>query len=124
MIEIYPIKSKAEQKRMCLICGLEYDSEASIYAATDGDKILGVCEFKVSDDNTASILAIGSEDEIITNDIARLMCGAIISFLFSCDIGRIKLDAENFPQNLPSSLGFKYTEQGWVIYNNNSEHTV
>lgn len=118
MIEIYPIKSKAEQKRMCLICGMEYDSDTSIYAAADGDKIEGICEFKVSNDNTAKILAIGNEDNNIKNDIAKLMCGAIISFLFSCDIGKISFDVSSFSPDFPSSLGFKNTEQGWIIYNN------
>ena len=114
LIEIFPVKSKPEQERMCLRCDIEYENKSSVYIASENDSILGLCKFKIND-NTASITAISSEIKPIRNDIAILLCSSVINFLISCKVEKILFEAEGFKDTFIHSLGFKKTDDNWTL---------
>ena len=114
MIEIFPVKSKTEQERMCLRCNIEYESNSAVYIAADSDSILGLCKFKIND-NTAIISDVSCEEQPISNDIACLLCRSVINFLFSCKTEKIYFESNGFKDSFIHSLGFKKTNDKWLL---------
>lgn len=114
MIEIFPVKSKPEQERICLRCDIEYETKSAVYVASENDSILGLCKFRIND-NSASITAISSEVKPIRNDIAILLCGSVINFLISCKVEKILFEADGFKDSFIHSLGFKKTDDMWLF---------
>ena len=49
MLKVLPIQSKTEQEAICLHCGVKYDADLLAYSATIDDRLVGVCQFKVTD---------------------------------------------------------------------------
>ena len=49
MLYINPVQKKDDQKEYCKACGVNFDEDAMCYAAWVDEKLVGVCQFHLSD---------------------------------------------------------------------------
>ena len=49
MLKVLPIQSKDTQRDICAACGVNFDPDLLAYSATVDDKLMGVCQFKLTD---------------------------------------------------------------------------
>lgn len=50
MLTIQPIESKDNQRQLSLQCGTEYLPDCLAYSCSDGDEIIGICQFHLAGD--------------------------------------------------------------------------
>ncbi len=80
MLEIIPIQEKSRQEEICRACGVEYDADTLAYSAYDGETLVGVAQFRLTDEG--GILydlanAIGNGDR----DALFIMGRAVLNFI-------------------------------------------
>ena len=49
MLKVLPIQSKEAQRDICAACNAKFDPDLLAYSATVDDKLMGVCQFKLTD---------------------------------------------------------------------------
>lgn len=104
MLEIKPIQTKEEQKRICEMCGVEYFPDDMAYFASEGDKLLGVCQFNMKGgrgyiSNMSN--AIGVDDF----EAMFIMARQTLNFIDLCGVhGAVYLGEES---RLSKAVGFK-----------------
>ena len=51
MLEIKPIQDKNQQKMLCELCRTVYRPSAMAYSAYDNGEPIGICQFRIKNDN-------------------------------------------------------------------------
>lgn len=79
MLKIVPMTKSEEQERICLHCGLRYDSSQLAYGAYEDDAVVGASQFTVKD-------GIGYITDIKCNEsdnapLVMLLGRAVLNFL-------------------------------------------
>ena len=107
MLEIKPIQTKEEQKEICELCGVEFDSDCLAYGAKEiehGEKLLGVSQFRIFGDcgviyDLANAAGVDDLEALIITGKATL------NFIDLCGVKDVIMKTEN--TNLPEILGFE-----------------
>lgn len=90
MLKVTPIQSKDEQKAACEICGAEFDTDLLAFALYEGDKILGVSQFKMAPEGGV-IRTIDLLDDKF--DLFYMLCAGTMNFIELCGALYAYLDA-------------------------------
>ena len=113
MLEVLPIESKAEQERLCALCGAEYLPDDLAYSARADGALAGVCQFRTGPGggilHTLDVIP-GFEDF----EPGFVMCRAAMSFIEMCG-GEYAVASAALAQRsraLLSAAGFKQTKDG------------
>ena len=110
MLEIKPVQTKEEQKKICGACGVAFDPDCFAYSAfEDGEKLLGVSQFRIFGDCG---IIYDLSNAAGTDDLEALiiMGKTALNFIDSCKIKDVIIKTEN--KDLPEILGFKQDENG------------
>ena len=108
MLEVKPIQSKEDQKALCELCGATYDADLLAYSLFEGERILGVCQFKMTPDG-GSIRSLDLIEE--TFDFIYMLCAGTLNFIELCGALYAYLDFEISPTRA-KLLGFEPDENG------------
>ena len=108
MLKVTPIQSKGEQKAACEICGAEFDADLLAFALYEGDKILGVSQFKMAPEGGV-IRTIDLTDDKF--DLFYMLCAGTMNFIELCGARFAYLDAPVDPV-LAKALSFAADESG------------
>jgi len=108
MLEVKPIQSKDDQKRYCEAVGGIYNADLLAYSLFDGDRLIGVCQFKMTPDG-GSIRSLDLNDEKF--DLIYMLCAGTLNFIELCGALYAYLDFEITPTKA-KLLGFEPDEGG------------
>ena len=108
MLEVKPIQSKSDQKEFCERCGGKYDADLLAYSLFDGDRLVGVCQFKMTP-NGGSIRTLDLTDEKF--DLIYMLCAGTLNFIELCGALYAYLDFE-ISDTKAKLLGFEPDESG------------
>ena len=108
MLEVKPIQLKEDQKRFCEAVGATYNADLLAYSLFDGDRLLGVCQFKMTPDG-GSILSLDLTDEKF--DLIYMLCAGTLNFIELCGALYAYLDFEISPTKA-KLLGFEPDQNG------------
>lgn len=108
LLEVKPIQYKEDQEAFCKICGATYDADLLAYALREGDRVIGVCQFKMTPDG-GSIRSLDLTDEKF--DFLYMLCGGTLNFMELCGALYAYLDFEISPTKA-KLLGFEKDENG------------
>lgn len=108
MLEVKPIQSKEDQKDFCERCGAAYDADLLAYSLFDGDRLIGVCQFKMTPDG-GSIRSLDLTEEKF--DLIYMLCAGTLNFIELCGALYAYLDFEITPTKA-KLLGFEPNENG------------
>jgi hypothetical protein len=113
MLEIKPIQTKEEQEEICGLCGVDFDIDCLAYAAREGNKLLGVSQFRILGEYAIIYDLVNAAG---ANDLGALiiMGKSTLNFIDLCGVKDVIIKAEN--QDLPRLLGFKTDDEGvWRV---------
>lgn len=120
MLKVLPIQSKTEQEAICLRCGVKYDADLLAYSATINDRLVGVCQFKVTDrggiiKDISSVLE--SENEAEEKEALFVLGRATLNFIDLTGMHKAYFEAD-CDEALIRRIGFKKVknEKGDEIY--------
>ena len=108
MLEVLPIQDKSAQETICLKCGVEYKPEMMAYSATVDGKLVGVCQFTMSDKggmlaDLANIKGLKDTQALFVLGRAMLnfvdLCGVHYAYCASDEIDAVLLRAIGFSMN-------------------------
>jgi hypothetical protein len=104
MLEVKPIQSKEEQKRLCGLCSIEYNADALAYSAYEGDTFLGITQFSIHDKKGQiyNITPVSGTDDI---EALFIMGRAAMNFIDLCKIADVYYEDGN--EKLGHMLGFR-----------------
>ena len=96
MLEIKPIQTKEEQKEICELCGIEFDSDCLAYSAIENGKLLGVSQFRIFG-KYAVIYNLVNAINVDDLEALIIMGKAALNFIDSCGIDNVimKCKGEN-----------------------------
>ena len=78
MLEVKPIQSKDDQKTYCEAVGGVYNADLLAYSLFDGDRLIGVCQFKMTPEG-GSIRSLDLTDEKF--DLIYMLCAGTLNFI-------------------------------------------
>ena len=108
MLTVKPIQSKDDQRKFCELCGAKYDADLLAYSLFDGDRLVGVCQFKMTPDG-GSIRSLDLTDEKF--DLLYMLCAGTLNFMELIGALFAYLDLEISPTKA-KLLGFEPDENG------------
>ena len=108
MLEVKPIQSKDDQKTYCEAVGGVYNADLLAYSLFDGDRLIGVCQFKMTPDG-GSIRSLDLTDEKF--DLIYMLCAGTLNFIELCGALYAYLDFEISPTKA-KLLGFDPDQNG------------
>ena len=108
MLEVKPIQSKDDQKTYCEAVGGVYNADLLAYSLFDGDRLIGVCQFKMTPDG-GSIRSLDLTDEKF--DLIYMLCAGTLNFIELCGALYAYLDFEISPTKA-KLLGFEPDQNG------------
>lgn len=104
MLEVKTIQNKDEQKRLCSMCGIEYNADALTYSASEGVTSIGIIQFAIQG-TIGIIYNIALCPGIDDNEALFIMGRAAMNFIDLCKISNIYYEDKN--KSLGNILGFK-----------------
>lgn len=114
MLEVKTIQDKEEQKRLCNLCGIEYNADALAYSACEGSNLIGIIQFAIQG-KIGIIYNIALCPDIDDNEALFIMGRAAMNFIDLCKISDIYFDDKN--KRLGNLLGFKQDIDGRYYIN-------
>ena len=111
MLKVLPIQSKLQQEELCLRCGVTYNPDLLAYAAYDDATLLGICQFKLT--NEGGVLYDLSPAEG-TNSFEGLfiMGRGTLNFIDLCGVRNAFFRGEVKDERLLLAIGFQKTTDG------------
>jgi len=112
MLEIKPIQTKEEQEKICKLCEVDYDSDCLAYSAKEGEKLLGVSQFRIFGEYA---VIYDLKNAVGVDDLEALIITgkATLNFIDLCGVKDVIIKSENQnSKNLPKILGFKKDADG------------
>ena len=116
MLIIKPIQTKEEQKKICGMCGVEFDECAMAYAAREDEDIIGITQFRILGKH-GIIYDLANTDGVDDLEALIIMGRATLNFIDLCGTRDVIIKTEN--KNLPKILGFEKDADG--VYKINLE---
>lgn len=104
MLEIKPIEDKKTQKEYCVLCGVSYKADDMAYGASEGGKLLGVCQFRIGN-GTGYIHDLICADGVDDFEALFLMGRQTLNFIDLCGVHKAEFCGEE--SRLTKAIGFK-----------------
>lgn len=114
MLEVKTIQSKEEQKRLCILCGIEYNADSLAYSAFEDVTFIGIIQFAIHG-KIGIIYNIVLCPDIDDNEALFIMGRAAMNFIDLCKITDVYFEDKNI--NLGNILGFKQNTEGRYYIN-------
>ena len=113
MLKVLPIQTKEEQKSICSMCGVDYNADLLAYAAYDDDKLMGVCQFRLTA-NGGEIYDLAHAKDTQSFEALFIMGRGTLNFIDLCGIHRAFYDGdESIPgAQLLHAIGFRKNDEG------------
>ena len=114
MLKVLPIQTKAEQKEICRLCGVEFKPDLLAYSATVDGELRGVSQFKLTAEGG---LVYDVAPALNTYDFEALFVlgRGTLNFIDLCGVHYAKylgsVDSEE-KERLLKAIGFKKTDNG------------
>ena len=116
MLKVLPIQSKDEQKRLCALCGVDFNEELLAYAASVDDKFCGICQFKLTDKG-GIIYDIAHANGSFDRQAIFVLGRAALNFIDLCGVHYAIFSGqltENVDERLIRQIGF--SKNGEDVY--------
>ena len=111
MLKVLPIQSKLQQEELCLRCGVTYNPDLLAYAAYDDATLLGICQFKLT--NEGGILYDLSPAEGTSSFEGLFIMGrGTLNFIDLCGVRNAFFRGEVKDERLLLAIGFQKTTDG------------
>ena len=112
MLEVKPIQSKEDQRAFCEACGGVYNADLLAYSLFDGDRLIGVCQFKMTPEG-GSIRSLDLLEEKF--DLVYMLGAGTLNFIELCGAKYAYLDF-NISDSKAKIIGFERDEnKRWKI---------
>ena len=113
MLKVLPIQSKAEQEKVCHLCGVEYKADLLAYGAESDGELAGVCQFKLTAEG-GIIYDLASAKDFSGNIFEALfvMGRGTLNFIDLCGVHRAFYVGEVRDETLLKAVGFKKNDDG------------
>ena len=111
MITVKPIETKAEQARLCALCGIPFDAELLAYRAEDEGVFAGVCQFKL-DGEGGHLYHLAAPVGETQNEALFVLGRATLNFIDLCGVKTAFFEGEGIPDALLRRIGFAPDEKG------------
>ena len=111
MLKVLPIQTKEEQKIICTLCGVDYNADLLAYAAYDDDKLMGVCQFRLTA-NGGEIYDLAHAKDTQSFEALFIMGRGTLNFIDLCGVHYARFCGEASNEALLSAIGFKKQSDG------------
>ena len=111
MLKVLPIQTKEEQKKICELCTVEYNADLLAYAAYDDDELLGVCQFRLTQ-NGGEIYDLANVKGTQRPEAMFMMGRGTLNFIDLCGVHYARFCGKTVNEPLLSAIGFKKQENG------------
>jgi len=124
MLKVLPIQSKEQQEEICKRCGITYRPELLAYAASVDDDLVGVCQFKMTDQggflyDLAKVPNREENKECSDFEAMFVMGRGTLNFIDLCGVHRAFFCGEDPDDSLLRAIGF--SKNGENVYEINLE---
>ena len=112
MLKVLPIQSKNQQKEICEKCQIEYQPDLLAYAASVDDELVGICQFKMTDQggflyDLAKVIGRTENKECVDFEAMFVMGRGTLNFIDLCGVHRAYFCGNNPDDSLLRAIGFK-----------------
>lgn len=112
MLKVLPIQSKNQQKEICEKCQIEYQPDLLAYAASVDDELVGICQFKMTDQggflyDLAKVIGRTENKECGDFEAMFVMGRGTLNFIDLCGVHRAFFCGKNPDDSLLRAIGFK-----------------
>ena len=111
MLKVLPIQTKEEQKSICSMCGVDYNADLLAYAAYDDDKLMGVCQFRLTA-NGGEIYDLAHAKDTQSFEALFIMGRGTLNFIDLCGVHYARFCGDVSNETLLSAIGFKKQNDG------------
>jgi len=111
MIAVKPIEEKAEQERLCAVCGIPYLPNALAYRAEDDGAFAGICQFGM-DHEGGHLYHMAKAPGTAFGDALFVMGRAALNFIDLCGIHTADYKGPADDEALLLRIGFKKEKNG------------
>lgn len=111
MLKVLPIQTKEEQKSICSMCGVDYNADLLAYAAYDDDKLMGVCQFRLTA-NGGEIYDLAHAKDTQSFEALFIMGRGTLNFIDLCGVHYARFCGDVSNETLLSAIGFKKQDDG------------
>ena len=85
MLEIKPIQTKEEQKKICELCGIDFDPDCLAYKASENEKLIGAAQFRILGERGV-IYDLSNASGIDDFEALVIMGKAALDFICRCGL--------------------------------------
>jgi hypothetical protein len=111
LLSVLPIQSKDEQAAACAVCGVEFDTDLLAYKITDGDKLVGVSQFKMTPEG-GKIVNISCVKGTDCFEYMLMLGRGTLNFIDICGARYAFLDDPTVDDVMSKAIGFAKDENG------------
>ena len=124
MLKVLPIQSKQQQQEICQRCQTPYRPDLLAYAASIDDDLVGVCQFKMTDQggflyDLAKVPDRSENQECSDFEAMFVMGRGTLNFIDLCGVHRAFFCGEVTDEGLLRAIGFSKNAEG--VYEINLE---
>ncbi len=122
MLKVLPIQSKSEQEELCRRSGIVYNPDLLAYAASVDGCLVGICQFKLSDEGGLiyDIARLCDTPDASCREARETSCRealfvmgrAALNFIDLCGVHKAYFVGEVTDAPLLSAIGFERTSDG------------
>ncbi len=111
MLSVLPIQDKHEQENACLLCGAPYRAELLAYKLLDGERTVGVCQFKLAPEGGVIVtLNCAPNDERF--EYMLMLCRGTLNFIDTLGVRYAYFDDDTTDRVTVKAIGFAPDEKG------------
>ena len=116
MLKVLPIQSKLQQEEICLRCGVSYNPDLLAYAAYDDTLLLGVCQFKLTEEG-GILYDLAPAEGTDSFEGLFIMGRGTLNFIDLCGVSRAFYRGKIINERLLLAVGFQKNENGEYAVN-------
>ena len=114
MTQIIPVDDKLKQQRYCILMNIPFDLSLMAYVALNGETMIGICQFELSDD-LCRIVNLAFDKRISATSIPFMLLRSVMHFADSCGIEQVELCEKYIDDRLAESAGFFKSDNGLYL---------
>lgn len=118
MLKVLAIQTKQKQEEICRLCNVKYNPDLLAYAAYDDDKLMGVCQFRLTA-NGGEIYDLAAAEGTSCLEALFMMGRGTLNFIDLCGVHYAKYFGNCDNDTLLIAIGFRKNPEG--IYDINLE---
>ncbi len=116
MLKVLPIQSKLQQEEICLRCGVTYNPDLLAYAAYDDTLLLGVCQFKLTEEG-GILYDLAPAEGTDSFEGLFIMGRGTLNFIDLCGVHMAFYRGAVTNERLLLAVGFQKNENGEYAIN-------